>query len=203
MDSRSSPGLRHGPNEFHRCPCFLIFASRSASNRSVGDNASPALRGAEHHRPIAATKFFRLQQFMDRHEVAELLDIFSPSTCRKPLCIQYVGHHRLCRWRSAIARSRSRGAGTSDRCRRRGCRSVAEECFPPSPSIRCASRAAGPDAAGRRPRRLAGLRRLPQDEVPRVASCAPPRRGRRPPSRRATGSKAARSPASKLTSNST
>ncbi len=44
------------------------------------------------------------------------------------------------RWRRRTARSRSRGAGTSDPCRRRGCRSACPAAPPTSPSTRCASR---------------------------------------------------------------
>ena len=116
-------------------------------------------------------------------KLPRLFDIFSPSTCRKPLCIQTLAMRRS-RRRSRIARSRSRGAGRRGRSRRRGCRTrcgsgrriggrrrTARAASPStSPSIRYASRAPRRSDAGRaRPARLVGLRGLPQHEIHRVA----------------------------------
>ena len=69
--------------------------------------------------------------------------------------------------RRATGRSRSRGAGRRGRARRRGSRTPAPDASRPSPSTRCASRAA--PAPGRLPRRvLALLVRLPEREVARA-----------------------------------
>ena len=66
----------------------------------------------------------------------------SPSSRLRPAgsrCASRNSPSPACGRRSAIARSRSRGAETRDRCRRRGCRRSRRDASTTSPSTRCAS----------------------------------------------------------------
>ena len=75
-------------------------------------------------------------------KLPRLFDIFSPSSFRKPLCIQ-ISAMRSCDAQHFDCAISFTDAGTPGRCRRRGCRTARRDASTPSPSTRCAS-PAGP-----------------------------------------------------------
>ena len=83
------------------------------------------------------------QHVADDDEIAEALAHLLAFDLQEAVVHPEIRHHLAYETRSTIARSRSRGAGTPDRCRRRGCRRSRRDASTTSPSIRCAS-PAGP-----------------------------------------------------------
>ena len=97
---------------------------------------------AEHREPHHIARPVR-QHLADDDEVAEALAHLLAFDLQEAVVHPEIRHHRLNGTRSTTARSRSRGAGTPGRCRRRECRRSRRDASTTSPSIRCAS-PAGP-----------------------------------------------------------
>ncbi len=125
-------------------------------------------------------------------KLPRLFDIFSPSTCRKPLCIQTLA---MTSWPKAqrVWAISSRGPGTPGRCRRRECRRPRRDASGTWPSIRDPARAAA--TPGAVPAGSPSFDGFHSTKSISPACRARLRRGRRRSCRRASGATTGRNPA--------
>ena len=130
------------------------------------------------------------QQLADGDEVAEALRHLLAFDLQEAVVHPDIRHAIAAEARSAIARSRSRDAGTRGRCRRHGCRTVSPRCFHAiaEHSMCQPGRPGAAMPARRRPARLARPSTASTARSPSRRACrARHRRGRRRSSRRASG----------------